>query len=921
MTSATSPQAVDTPDAMLTLAIAHHQAGRLHEAEGLYRAILQIQPHHPDANHNLGVLAVQLNQHQVGLNHFKVALESNPIHAQFWLSYTDALIQTGAFELAHQALAGARQRGVQEDVLASLVARLGPAPQEMNTLVALFAEGRYAEARPLAEAMTVNFPQHVFGWKALGALFSQLGRNEEALAPLQKAAALSPEDADVHNNLGYILQDLGRSEEAALSCRRAVALQPDFAMALNNMGNALQSLGQLDAAAASYRRALENDPDSAMAYSNFGAALRSLGRFEEAVAICRRALEIQPDFAMAHNNLGNSLKELGQLEEAVDSYRRAVEISPDYAEVHSNLGAALQDVGLFEEAEVSYRRAVEIKPDYIEAHSNLAHTLQSIGRLDEAMESCRRALEINPDFTDAHSNLGNILKNLSRPEEAEASYRRALATRPDSAMAHSNLGAALYDMGRFAEAEASYRRAIELEPDFAMAHNNLGNALKDLGRQEEAAASYKRVLEIKPDYADVYSNLLFFYGYHGSLSKSDYLGQARCWELDCVPVENCLAARGRHFKRQQLAGRRLRVGYVSGDFRQHAVSYFVEQLFAQHDRTRVEIFAYSANVARDAVTDRLESLSDHWTLIAGLPEDRVLARIESDEIDVLIDLAGHSAHNSLKVFASRAAPVQAHYLGYFASTGLTEMDYWIGDEVLTPAKTDSDFSEKVWRLPRVWVSYDGKQDAPLPDWDADRDGTVWLGSFNNLGKLTEATLHLWAQVLHALPEGKLLLKTKELKNPANRQRIFDALGIHGISPDRIELRDGSETLGWAAHMAYYNRLDIALDPVGGVGGGTTTCDALWMGVPVITQEGDRMATRMTASMLNAIDHAEWVVHSEVEYVDKVVALARDVKLRRALRTEQRRRMAGSALFDTQGLVSSLENAYTGMFVRWCAQRR
>ena len=220
----------------------------------------------------------------------------------------------------------------------------------------------------------------------------------------------------------------------------------------------------------------------------------------------------------------------------------------------------------------------------------------------------------------------------------------------------------------------------------------------------------------------------------------------------------------------------------------------------------------------------------------------------------MIDLSGHTAHNRLGVFARRAAPVQAHYLGYFASTGLAGMDYWIGDEILTPATTDSHFSEQVWRLPRIWVSYDGRADAPVPDWRPSQGGAVWLGSFNNLGKLTPATLALWAQVLHALPQGKLLLKTKGLSDTGNRQRILEAMSGHGILPDRIELQDSSATPGWPAHMAYYDRLDIALDPVGGVGGGTTTCDALWMGVPVITLEGDRMASRMTASMLDAIGH-------------------------------------------------------------------
>ena len=390
---------------MLTRAIAHHQAGRLSDAEGLYRAILQIQPHHPDANHNLGVLAVQLNQPQVGLTHFKIALESNPNWAQFWLSYIDALIQTGSFDIARQALADARRRGVQEDVLATLAERLGPALQEMNTLVALFAEGRYAEAIPLAESMTIRFPQHVFGWNALGAIFSQTGRSEEALAPLQKAAALSPEDADVHNNLGNALQNLGRFEKAVASCRRALEIKPDYAEAYNNLGVALQGLGQLEDAVASCRRAVEIRPDFAGAYNNLGVALQELGQLEDAAAICRRALEIMPDYADAHSNLGNALQNLGRFEEAEVSYRRALEIKPGLATVHSNLGAVLQAVGRLEEAEVSYRRALQIDPESATAHNNLGNILKDLGRLDEAVASCRRALTIKPDYADAHSNL------------------------------------------------------------------------------------------------------------------------------------------------------------------------------------------------------------------------------------------------------------------------------------------------------------------------------------------------------------------------------------------------------------------------------------------------------------------------------------------------------------------------------------
>ena len=528
------------------------------------------------------------------------------------------------------------------------------------------------------------------------------------------------------------------------------------------------------------------------------------------------------------------------------------------------------------------QNAADLLPNNAEVHVNLAAALQALGLLDRSAASSRRALEINPNFAEAHNNLG----------------------------------VALQDIGQLNDAAASFRRAIMIKPDFIEAHNNLGSTLKDLGQLDDAVASYRQALEIKPDFAKAYSNLLFLYAYRALINPHEYLAQARNWEQACLSVQDRQVAHHRVFQRSPLAGRRLRVGYVSGDYHQHAVSYFIEQLFTHHDQARVELFAYSTQGQQDGVTARLQALVEHWVPFAWVPDAAIRERIEADGIDVLIDLSGHTKHNRLGVFARRAAPVQAHYLGYFASTGLTEMDYLIGDQVLTPPETDSHFSEQVWRLTRVWVSYDGKTDVPVSDWRPGQDGVVWFGSFNNLGKLTPATLALWARVLHALPECKLLLKTKELRDTDNRQRILNTFSGHGIKPDRIELQDSSATPKRMEHMACYNRLDVALDPVGGMGGGTTTCDALWMGVPVIALEGNRMASRMTASMLNAIDHPEWVARSEAEYIDKAVTLARDVEQRKALRFSQRNRMASSPLCDAHGLAMSLENAYVEMFERW-----
>ena len=662
----------------------------------------------------------------------------------------------------------------------------------------------------------------------------------------------------------------------------------------------------------------ENPPSEVRSASDvFRAAVahHQAGRLPEAELHYRQALTLKPDFAEAHNNLGVALRAQDKLEEAAASYRKAVSLKPDYAEAYNNLGVVLRKQGKLDEAVASYRKAIACKPDDVKSHYNLGNALREQSSLDEAVASYRRALTLQPNNVDVHINLGAVQKEQGRLDEAVASYQSALALRPDSAEAHANLGVMLRERGKVDEAIARLRTALALKPDDPQAHNSLGNALQDHGRLAEAGASYQHALSLQPDYVAAYHNLLYLNAYHALLDPAAYLALARGWEQSCVPAHDRQAARSRAFQNPPLSGRRLRVGYVSGDFREHAVSYFVEQLFNFHDRGRIELFAYSFHPRVDAATARCQNLAEHWARTFGMSDATMRDRIEADGIDVLVDLSGHTAHNRLGVFARRAAPVQAHYLGYFASTGLTEMDYWIGDEVLNPAADDAQFSESVWRLPRTWVSYEGQAEAPRPDQPA-ADATVWMGSFNNLGKLTPATLALWARVLHAVPAGRLLLKTKQLADAGNRQRIVDAMAAHGIAPDRLELNDATATSSWSTHMAYYYRLDIALDPVGGVGGGTTTCDALWMALPVVTLSGDRMASRMTHSMLVGLGHPEWVAHSDEAYIETVAALARDADVRRNLRDTQRARMAQSPLCDASDLAKALENAYFAMYARW-----
>ncbi|WP_443636095.1 tetratricopeptide repeat protein [Candidatus Njordibacter sp. Uisw_058] len=444
-----------TIEQALQQGVAAHKEGKLQDAERLYRAILQSQPLHPDANHNLGLIAVSVNKPDVALLLFKTALEANPKIEQFWLSYIEALIKEKQFENARQILEQAKQQGVAREKLNALETELSsetqiqnvnsasPSQQQLNSLLEYYQNGRFSEAEKLAVEITQQFPQDQFAWKVLGAIFGQSGRTVEAKNANRTSVALSPQDAEAHSNLGVTLQELGRLDEALASYTQAIALNPDYGEAHYNLGVMLQELGRLDEALASYTQAIALKPDYAEAHYNLGNTLNELGRLDEAEASYTQAIALKPDFAEAHSNLGNTLQKLGRLEETEASYRAAVAVKSDYAEAHYNLGNTLQELGRLDEAEASYTQVIVLKPDYAEAHSNLGITLEELGRLNEAEASFTQAIALKPDLAEAHSNLGNTLKELGRLDEALASYTQAIALKPDYAEAYVNLGIAL----------------------------------------------------------------------------------------------------------------------------------------------------------------------------------------------------------------------------------------------------------------------------------------------------------------------------------------------------------------------------------------------------------------------------------------------------------------------------------------------
>lgn len=807
------------------------------------------------------------------------------------------------------------------------------------------------------------------------------GAIDVGLECLRLAQHLKPSNPRIAYAIGQVLQEVGRWHEAVEAYRTALALNPDSREARDTLCSALIQIGQSESAKqllehggqgglqgevgevgevlagrmgsgarvkeqinTEYQDALYKSlPVASIAFRgdkktrttkpakpgmlarkpapnqqmipghqeiNALAILFNEGRYAEAVVLAQEMTLRFPLHGFGWMVLGVVFSLTGRNAEALSPLQKAVALSPDNAEAHCNLGNTFQYLGRLTEAEAHCRRALEIKPDMAEAHSNLGNTLKDLGRLAEAAASYLEAVEIKPDFAMAHNNLGVTLHGLGRYNEAKASYRRALEIKPDYADAHNNLGVVQQSLGWLDEAESSYRRALEFQPSYSEAHNNLGNVLKDQGRLDEAETSYRRALEIKPDFAKARSNLLFVLSFHAVERRDDIFLACREYdELFCLPYREKWQA----YTNSREANRRLRIGYVSPDFRRHAVAFFAEPIFANHDKSQVEIFCYAEVEREDEYTHRFRQFADHWDSTVGLGDDAVVKMIRNHQIDILVDLAGHTAGNRLLSFGRKPAPLQLTYLGYPGTTGLSAIDYRITDRHADPeGVADAYYSERLLRLPDSLCCYRPAADMPEPSvLPALLRGYLTFGSFNNFNKIDQGTLALWAELLRALPTARLMMLTV----PAGeiRLRLERSFAELGIDSQRLEFYG---RLPAADYYRKFQEVDIAIDPVS-VSGGTTTCESLWMGVPVMSLVGERFITRVSYSFLHTAGLADFATGSPKEFVRIATHLADNLPLLAEIRAGLREHLVTSPLIDEVGFTRNLENLYREIWGKWC----
>jgi predicted O-linked N-acetylglucosamine transferase (SPINDLY family) len=689
-----------------------------------------------------------------------------------------------------------------------------------------------------------------------------------------------------------------------------------FAAAVHHHG-----AGRLIEAEAHYRRVLAAQPGHADAAFNLGVALRQLGKIEEAIAAYTQTLAIRPDYPEAHYNLGNALMAAGKTAEAIAAYGQALRLEPKHARARANLGAAYSHLGValleqhnYDAAGVAFAEAVALKPAAADTHFNLGNVRRHQGEPEDAVACYARALAIDPDLAEAHSNLGNVLIELGRFDDAIAAHSKAVSLRPNSAEMHFNFGNALNDRGKAAAAAAAYNQALRLDPNHIGANANLGIVLMNQGRIDEAIDAYAKAINLKPDDSDTFSNLLFCRNYDARMTPAQLFAAHRTWdERHGVGLPRYTA-----YANDRTSERRIRIGYVSPDFRTHSVANFLMPLFKAHDRTVVEVFCYSDVIRPDAVTAQFSALADHWLSVLGMADDTLAERIRADKIDILVDLAGHTAHNRLRVFARKPAPIQVTYLGYSNTTGLRTIDYRFVDDITDPpGAADSWASETLLRLPGGFLCYDGPKDAPQPaPPPCLRTGAVTFGSFNNPAKVSRETFDVWAQLLMGQPNARLLLKGKPFADEATRAMFLAGLNERGISSERIKLM--AWLPGASEHLALYEQIDVALDPFP-YNGTTTTCEALWMGVPVVTLKGDRHSARVGASLLTQIGMTDWVASSIDDYIGIALALASDPANLRQLRRGLRQNLAASGLCDGNAFASKIEDAFRSILRRWCEE--
>jgi protein O-GlcNAc transferase len=652
---------------------------------------------------------------------------------------------------------------------------------------------------------------------------------------------------------------------------------------------------------------ISGDKAFALAFQQYRSA-----RLAEAEQTCLYILAHQPDHADALHLLGVIALNVNQPDQALPLLARAVSCCPNNAEFHCNLGLALAAHRRFDEALAEYDKSVALRAGYANPLNHRGTALFNLGRADEAIVSYRRALALRPDDVDTLQNLGCVLLVAGQVDEAIELHRKAVALRPQSPRTHSNLALDLDSSGQSEEAIAELQKAVQLAPTNAEMHNNLGYVLKDAGQLDQAIASYDRAIACDPTRPDIVSNRLLLLAYHPTFDNHALAAEQRKWnQTYAAPLAHLIKAH----TNDRNPDRKLRIGYLSADFRDHIAGKMMLPLILRRNRDQFEVFCYSNTVQSDETTAKFRGLSDGFRSIINMDDDSATSLIRADGIDILIECSGHMAGNRLLVTARKPAPVQVMFISYPGSTGMTTLDYRFTDPYLDPEGIDESlYSEKTVRLSDTFWCYDPESmnapREPVSELPAQKNGYSTFGCVNNFVKVNDGVLELWSRVMRKVPNSHLLLLAPEGEA---RRRVTDKMKQEGIEPSRLEF---VPRVGREEYLKYFSRMDIGLDTVP-YNGHTTSLDGMWMGVASVTLIGQTIVGRGGFSELSNVGLPEISARTPEEFVKIASELGDDVDRQRHLRQTMRERMERSPLCDGARWVSNIESEYRRIGRKWC----
>jgi predicted O-linked N-acetylglucosamine transferase (SPINDLY family) len=840
--------------------------------------------------------------------------------------------------------------------------------------LSLHQEGKYAQAKEAYEQVLRIQPGHFDALHLLGVIAAQDGNLDLAVQWIGRAVQVNPYHASAHFNLGNALKNAKRFDEALVSFEKAVAVEPNLAEAFNGKGGVLKELKCLDEALAAFDHAITIRPLYAEAYNNRGILLAEVKRYEEAKQSYDKAISIRPNYADAFYNRGIVLQRLRCLDESLTSFESALAINPSFAEASNNRGLVLKELGRLEQALVSYDHAIATRPNYAEALNNRGVLLKELRRIDEALACYSAAISINPSFAEAYNNYGNALKEQRRFDEALGSYQAAIKINPESADTFYNQAGVLRELQRLDESLASYDSAISIKPDYAEAFNNRGGVLRESGRLDEILDGYDKAIEINPGYAEAYYNrgvalqdlmrleealasyhkawtlnpdyeFLFGLKFHTQMKLCDWEGfSEQLVELEAGVLEGkrvtspfpVLGLLDRPDLQQRVSeiyvgsqfperpvtrpsrggveDRKIRVGYFSADFHNHATSFLIAELFEAHDSNLFETYGFSFGPEiDDEMRRRVSAGFNQFFQVGGKSDFEIVEIARGLGIDIAVDLKGFTQGSRMGIFAGRCAPVQVSYLGYPGTIGAPYIDYIVADRTLIPEESQSYYTEKIVYLPNCYQVNDSRREISdrvftRQEFGLPEDGFVFC-CFNNNYKIVPAIFDCWMRILDSV-DGSVLWLLED--NPAAAKNLRREAASRQVDSSRLVF---AKRMSPADHLARHRLADLFIDTVP-CNAHTTMSDALWAGLPALTLLGKSFAGRVAASLLNAVDLPELIAESPAQYECKAIELARNPELLASTRLHLEASLRTSPLFNGRVFALHLEAAYKVIFDRY-----